>query len=151
MSDNWIVLIPEDPQFIPDAASQRCARERFAEIAPEADEIEIELSDEVRFFDCGGNFERVGCPSCGAEIPLAWWQARMNEDYSGKGFRLAAYATPCCGAKLTLHELAYEWPEGFGRFALDAMNPRIGKLSKRHQRELEDILGTKLRVIYRHI
>ena len=41
MSDNWIALVPEDPRFVPDAAKQRRARERFAVIAPEADEIEL--------------------------------------------------------------------------------------------------------------
>ena len=150
MSDSWIALIPEDPRFVPDPAKQLLARDRFAEIAPEADEIEIKLSDTVEFFDCGANFERVCCPSCGSEIPLAWWQDRMDEDY-GEGFKLAAYATPCCGASCTLHELVYEWPQGFGRFALDAMNPNLGNLEDRYKREFEEILGTKLRVIYQHI
>jgi hypothetical protein len=42
----------------------------------------------------------------------------------------------------------YEWPQGFGRFALDAMNPNIGELQDKYKREVEKILGTKLRVIY---
>jgi hypothetical protein len=32
-----------------------------------------------------------------------------------------------------------------------AMNPNIGKLEEKYKREFEQILGTKLRVIYRHI
>ena len=48
-------------------------------------------------------------------------------------------------------KLVYEWPQGFGRFALDAMNPNIGKLDNRYKEEIEGILGTKLRVIYQHI
>ncbi len=95
MSDNWIRLIPEDPSFIPDAAKQMRARARFAEIAPDADEIEVKVCDKVEFFDCGGNFERILCPSCHSEIAVAWWQDRMNEDYN-EGFILARYATPCC-------------------------------------------------------
>lgn len=150
MSDNWIALVPEDPRFVPDPAKQLRARDRFAEIAPEADEIEIKLSETVEFFDCGANFERIRCPSCASEIALPWWQHRMDEDY-GEGFNLATYATPCCRASCTLHELVYEWPQGFGRFALDAMNPNLGKLEDKYKRELEEILGTKLRVIYQHI
>ena len=150
MSDNWIALIPEDPRCVPDAAKQRRARDRFAEIAPESDEIEIKVSEKIEFFDCGANFERVLCPSCGSEIPVEWWQDRMDED-SDEGFKLASYATPCCGKKCTLHELVYEWPQGFGRFALDAMNPNIGELEDKYKRECEKILGTKLRVIYQHI
>jgi NAD-dependent SIR2 family protein deacetylase len=150
MSDNWIALIPEDPRLVPDQAKIQRARDRFAEIAPDADEIEVKISETVKFFDCGGNFERVRCPACQLEIPIEWWQNRMSEDY-GDGFKLAAYQTPCCGAHSTLHELVYEWPQGFGRFALDAMNPNIGELEERYKAEFEAILGTKLRVIYQHI
>ena len=150
MSDNWITLIPEDPMFVPDLAKQVRARSRFAEIAPDAGEIEIKTSETVAFFDCGSNFERVHCPSCRAEIAIEWWQDRMNEDYND-GFMLTKYATPCCNTPCTLNELAYEWPQGFGRFALDAMNPNIGTLDEGYKKELEDILGTVLRVIYQHI
>jgi hypothetical protein len=150
MSDNWIALIPDDPRFIPDTTGQRRARDRFAEIAPQADEIEIKVSEKVEFFDCEANFERVCCPTCGTEVPVTWWRDRMEEDY-GDGFKLATYSTPCCGAKHTLHELTYDWPQGFGRFAIEAMNANIGKLEDKYRQELEAILGTKLRVIYQHI
>ena len=150
MSDNWIALIPEDPRFVPDEARQRRACDRFAEIAPEADEIVIKVSERVEFFDCGANMERVLCPSCRSEISIAWWQERMDDDFS-EGFKLAAYRTPCCGSQCTLHELVYEWPQVFGRFALIAMNPNIGKLEERYLGEFEEMLGTKLRVIYQHI
>jgi hypothetical protein len=150
MSDNWIRLIPEDPKFVPDAAKQSRARDRFSEIAPKADDIEITVCDTVQFFDCGANCERILCPACGLEISIAWWLERMNEDYD-EGFRLTTYSTPCCAAQFTLHDLTYEWPQGFGRFALDAMNPGIGTLDDRYRQELEEILDTKLRVIYQHL
>jgi hypothetical protein len=43
MSDDWIALIPADPHHVPDAARTERARERFAEIAPDAEEIEIKV------------------------------------------------------------------------------------------------------------
>ena len=150
MSDNWITLVPENPRFVPDAAKQRQARERFAEIAPEADDVDIKVSEKVMFFDCGGNLERVRCPSCGSVIPVEWWHERMDEDHDD-GFKLAAYATPCCRKKATLNELVYEWPQAFGRFALDAMNPNVGTLDDEDKQEIERILGTKLRVIYQRV
>jgi hypothetical protein len=150
MSSNWIILIPEDPRFVPDGTRQALARDRLAEIAPGADEITIEVYDRVEFFHCGSNFEQILCPSCGAVIPVSWWQNRMDEDF-GDGFKLAEYPTPCCRAGRTLHDLVYEWPQGFGRFALEAMNRSIGKLEECYRRELEEMLGTTLRVIYRHM
>jgi hypothetical protein len=149
MSDNWIALVPEDPRFVPEQARQSRARDRFAEIAPDAEEIEIKVSERIEFFDCGANLEHIRCPSCHSELSMDWWQDRMEEDY-GNGFKLACYPMPCCPANHALHELVYEWPQGFGRFALDAMNPKIGELEQRYRAEFEQILGTKLRVIYQH-
>lgn len=80
---------------------------------------------------------------------MAWWQERMSDDDSN-GFRLASYSTACCGAKHTRNELKYEWSSGFARFALEARNPSIGSLDDRHRADFEEILGTRLRVIYRH-
>src|SRR5438552_17994093 len=151
MSDNWIALIPEDPHFIPDATRRKRARDRFAEIAPDADDIKARVSHKVKFFDCGGNLERILCPSCKKKLPEEWWEKRMDEDNKNGGFRLAKYPTPCCQALRTLHELVYDWPQGFGQFALDAMNPNIGRLKPRDKKDLEEILGTQLRVIYQHI
>jgi hypothetical protein len=119
-------------------------------MTPDAEEIEVKVSETVEFFDCGANFQRVLCPACRSEIPAAWWPARMDEDYSD-GFKLAPCPAPCCGALVTLHQLVYDWPQGFGRFSLEAMNPNIEQLHEQHQAELEEILGTKLRVIYQHI
>lgn len=151
MSDNWIALIPKDPRHVPDAVRQIRARDRFAEIAPAADEIEITVSEHIEFFDCGVNLERIRCPSCNAEISTEWWQDRMDDDYVDGGFRLAEYSTPCCGARHSLDQFLYEWPQGFARFAIDAMNPNIGKLSDEQEAEFEEILGAPLRVIYQHI
>lgn len=150
MSDNFLRLIPEDPRFVPDAARQARAQSRFAELAPDSDEIECHVSEEIEFFDCAANFERILCPTCKADIPVDWWHARMEEDFE-EGFTLAKYALPCCNAAHTLHDLDYEWPQGFGKFALRAMNPNISELSDEFKQELEEVLGTKLRVIYQHI
>jgi hypothetical protein len=151
MSDNWIAIIPKDPRHVPDATRLKRARDRFAEIAPDADEIEIKISDQIEFFDCGANLERITCPSCNAEISTEWWQDRMDDDCVDGGFALARYSTPCCGATHSLDQLLYEWPQGFARFAIDAMNPNIDKLSGEHEAEFAEILGMPLRVIYQHI
>ena len=74
----------------------------------------------------------------------------MDDDYQ-KGFKLDRYRTPCCSEASTLRELTYDWPQAFGRFALEAMNPNIGTLEEGHRRELEEILETELIVVYQHI
>jgi hypothetical protein len=151
MSDNWIRVIPEDPRLVPEEHRQEQARRWFTKNAPRAEMIEVRVSDRIEFHSCCENFDRIACPSCGKDIPVEWWQQRMDDDYDGGGFKLSTYPMPCCDASFTLHELTYEWPQGFGQFSLNVLNPQIGVLSAAQQEELERILGTPLRVIYQHI
>ncbi len=151
MSDNWIALVPEDPSFVPDPSTHESALGLFRELAPNADEIEIKLSDQIKFFDCGANLESITCPHCNQEIGLDWWQDRMEDDHDGRGFKLAEYSAPCCRTAVNLNALRYEWPQAFARFGIDAMNPDIGELSDDQRHEFERILGTRLRTIYQHV
>jgi hypothetical protein len=41
MSDTWIILIPGDPHYIPTEEQCNRTRDRFEEIAPRNDGIEI--------------------------------------------------------------------------------------------------------------
>lgn len=150
MSDDWIVIIPEDPDAVPDPQLQQRARDLLAQFAPDSEEISVESYDQIQFFDCGGNFSRVLCPSCSVEIPVDWWQDRMAEDYAD-GFAMSDYSTPCCGVSCNLNSLVYDWPQGFARFSLQAMNPNIGNLQDEACVELAAALGLPIRVIYRHI
>ena len=52
MSDNWIALISEDPTFVPEVGSRCTARDRFNEIAPVLDQIDIKVTDKVRLYEC---------------------------------------------------------------------------------------------------
>jgi len=152
MSDDWIILIPEKAGHVPPEEARNSALKQFRKIAPDSDEINIELTEKVRFENCGANFEKVLCPDCGKEIELDWWQERMEEDFGEEeSFQLGTFKLPCCGVMRTLHELRYEWPQGFTRFSLEAMNPNIGKLSAEARAGLEAASGCPLRVIYVHI
>ena len=150
MSDNWIILISENPRFVPEEQKRIQALSRFEEIVFDADEISAIIYPQIQFFDCGGNFDRVLCPSCHAVLDDIWWQDRMAED-DRDGYQLTAFSVPCCGTVCKLNDLDYHWPQGFGRFALDAMNPGIDTLDDQDRQQLEGILETKLKVIYQHL
>jgi len=150
MSDNWIILIPENPRMIPAQDQQQHALRAFRELAPKSDQVEIEVSDELRFIDCGQNFERVRCPACGKQLDDDWWNVQMNEEFE-VGVSLKELELPCCRAKRTLHDLRYEWPQGFARFSLEAMNPNLGRLSPDQVASFEAVLGCPVRVIYQRI
>jgi hypothetical protein len=150
MSDNWITITPDDPNFIPEETQRINARNRLMEIAHKFDEVKIVLSDHISFFDCGSNFDRIGCPNCKSDLPGNWWHEIMNSDFENGTFKLDKYLTPCCNYSFSVNELIYDWTQGFGKFAIRAMNPDIGTLEEKYKLELEDILGTKLTVIYGH-
>jgi hypothetical protein len=151
MSESWIYLIPDDPHFVPEPTRQELARRRFIEAVPEAEQVELSINEKVQFRDCGDNFERILCPSCRAEISISWWHECMDEDFSDQGFKVAGYATPCCGSITTMHDLAYEWPQGLYRFSLGVRGGNFGVLGDGEKRKFEEILGCKLRVIYQHL
>lgn len=150
MSDHWTILIPEEPEFLPSEQAQHRAVALFQKIAPMADKVTTEVSAGVRFIDCGSNFERILCPDCGAEIALDWWQAQMDSG-NGESLDLQPVQLPCCGTRKNLNQLDYEWPQGFARFSLEAMNANIGDLPEQKKAEFEKILGCRLRKILRHL
>lgn len=151
MSDTYLILIAEDLKFEPDEEQLELAREFLEEIVGEADETEVTHSGELEFFDCGGNFEEVKCPRCGRELFQDWWQDQLDEAFRGVGIQLKKLTMPCCDGKATLHELRYNMPQGFGTFSIQATNPEIRELDEDAKVELEQIVGTKLRVIWQQV
>lgn len=150
MSDNWIIVVPAQHDFVPSSDARRKAVELFRSIAPNAEDVREEATQEVRFIDCGANFERVVCPNCRAELEGAWWQARMNEEARLR-FPLRRSALPCCGASRSLAELQYHWPMAFARFSVEARNPSISDLTVAQIRAFESVLGCRVCKVFRHI
>ena len=75
----------------------------------------------------------------------------MDQDHVDGGFELMKYEVPCCGAAYTLHDLQYHWTQGMARFSIEAINPNIGEMKQSYIQEFEEILNTRIRVIYRHL
>jgi len=150
MSDNIIRLIPTNPSFVPDLKSHDRAIRILRTMVKEADSVSVEVTDEVQFIDQGSNFERVTCPSCGSEITDLWTEM-MDNAYSN-GFSDLNIELSCCGLKTDLNALKYEWPAGFARFVLEAVNPHVdGWLPKSDIEVLEKALSCTLRQIFTHV
>jgi hypothetical protein len=150
MSDNFLRLIPTVPNYVPTKRAQVVAHRLLQSFAPKADEIRTQVSEQVEFIDQGVNFERVSCPLCGKQLSQDWWASTM-EAACANGFEELAVLMPCCNAKSSLNDLTYEWPAGFARFVLEAMNPGIDiNLATGQVQELEIVLGCSLRTIWAH-
>lgn len=122
MSDTYLILMPTAPTWIPDAAAAERAATALAALAPGAEHVEATIHDVVTFVDQGENFDRVTCPACASELDMEWWGERMGVA-AEEAFAELTIETPRCGASTTLNDLACDWPAGFARTELSALNP----------------------------
>jgi hypothetical protein len=73
----------------------------------------------------------------------------MSEDFADdRSFGLQSFELPCCGVERRLHDLAYEWPMGFAKFAVKARNANVGLVPSQFLSIMETAAGCPLRVIY---
>ena len=144
MSDNILSVIPTDPWFVPDAGAQMIGHGLFSSFIVKADEINVIISDEVRFVDPGDNFVSVVCPVCGTDLG-SWWQEAMDSAYENQ-FTDLNITTPCCNSVGSLNDLIYDWPAGFATFILEARNP-AGDVSEGQLKLLAGVLKCDLRKV----
>ena len=148
MPESLLRVIPEDPRRVPSATAREHAEKLLRGALPGADDVVSQVTEHVRFVDCGDNFESVTCPGCGIEIG-EWWSVVMEVAHE-QHFRDLQATLPCCGRRVSLNDLVYSWPSGFARYTLEAMNPGLGSLPDRVRTRLESVLGCRVRVIWAH-
>jgi hypothetical protein len=123
MSTDIVSIIPTDPFWVPVAEAAAAARAILARVYPGARKVAMDWHEGPVFVDQGENFETVRCPGCQINLPIDWWQDRMNEAYA-TNFHVLTVCLTCCGHKATLNDLVYSWPAGFARFVLFAASPQ---------------------------
>jgi hypothetical protein len=150
ISDNWLILIPTCPSYVPSVEAQDGAVSLLKMIAPESDEIKVELTEHPRLIDCGANLEKIICPRCHAELNIEWWTDWVTKE-TELSCPLKPSPLPCCGVAESLANLIYHWPQGFARFSLEAMNPNIRDLPPDAALNFEKVLGCSVLKIWQHL
>lgn len=159
MSDNWIQIIATDPTFVPPPSAQADAVAAMRSIAPNADEVQAVDEGHIVFVDAGTNFESVNCPNCKSRLNNGgegqqgvddWWSVQKDRA-AQSAFENRDAVCPDCLAKLDLNDLSYDWPQGFARWRLEAMNPVLGTLSGGDTERLAALIGHDVRVVYTHL
>ena len=79
MSDNWIIVVPAIPEFIPAPECIQRAKKVIQQMAP-AEEISLLEGERTRLFDCGSNLLSIS-PECSSPIEFDWWSSAMSSDY----------------------------------------------------------------------
>src|SRR4051812_774624 len=121
MSDTYFRYVPTTPTFKPDEAAASRA-EQFLRQVIDAESIKSRSTAQVEFIDAGKNWEGVFCPKCGADAE-SWWGNAMSIA-AERGFEDLTVHAECCRIPVGLDELRYGWPVAFGRYLLEAANPR---------------------------
>jgi hypothetical protein len=150
MSDGWLILIPTDPEWVPDAQQAARALEAIDQLTPErSGEIETFAPGRVEFVNCGENFESIGCPACGATLlDGEWWGERMSAAYDrASGFGALDVVTPCCGSATTLNDLDYHFPQGFASWWIEVHTANRGWLDDAERTLFETALSHPVREI----
>jgi hypothetical protein len=168
VSDNALALVPTDPRFVPPPDRHEAAKSLLRRFAPDAERITATAFDQVHLVHPYVNLEQIRCPRCGSEISLDWWHGVIHEQAIEDSEALAPdgtlvnvgvvtalasldTTTPCCRIGISLEDLQYDFPVGFGMFVLEALNPNVKGLSPDALTELEKAVGTSLRQIWTHL
>jgi hypothetical protein len=152
VSEHEIIILLRDPQQQPTADILAATKAFIASLFPAAEHIDVTCTDEVRYYDCGGNFEHIHCPFCQTELSVEQWHTMMEADYNAErnSFAMQSLALPCCGKLCNLNQLQYAFEQGFGRFAI-IMDNSVGVVDAATQAAIEVFLGKQLvKIIYRH-
>jgi hypothetical protein len=149
MSDHYLQLISTDPQFQPAPEAAEQARKLFETFTPQADSVAARFAESIEFFHPGSNGLEIHCPACGADAS-DWWSDAMDTAWKSH-FDNITVTAHCCGASVSLNDLRYDWPAGFGRFMLEARNPNVPDLQASQVAQLQTTLGCTLRTIWVHI
>ncbi|MEU8218257.1 hypothetical protein AB0C47_21130 [Micromonospora taraxaci] len=155
VSDLYIRLIPTNPDWQPTHEAATGAGAYVASLFSGPDdaveEVEYKFYDRVTLIDAGENTSQITCSRCGRDVSLDW----LGDLVRGNGspsFDHLDVTVPCCGAVVPLNGLHYDWPIGFARFEVSAMNPTRAQyeLDTEELARVGDLLGHPVAQILAH-
>lgn len=161
MSDNYLKLIPADSYFVPDESTHQEAITLLEALTPDGEEVEVEIYEQLTFIDQGQNLEAIICPSCNTVLNQDHYSEdetdcekifhEIDNQSEGGVLESGFIKMPCCSTMVKTIDLKFNWPAGFSKFELSALNPEIERpLNKDHTKALSEILGCELIEIWAH-
>ncbi len=148
MGDNWLQYVPVDAHWRPTPEAAEKAAAYVRSVVEDADEVNVEFSDEMKIFHPFANWDGVACPACGAECEALWSEAL--DRWAESGFKDISLTMSCCGVATTLNDLNYAAPTAFGHFMLEVMNPRDDTTTEQDA-QVAALIGAPLRKVWVHL
>jgi len=147
MSDYFIRFIPEDIN----ANLSEDEVNLIKKLNWDGNHPRFIFNERVQFADAGQNFECVKCRFCGINL-MDWWGNAMSSAYSEEhGFVNLNVTTPCCNELTSLHDLAYDFPQGFYKTMIEVVPEANSQIMVDEVANcLLEITNKKWRVIHAH-
>jgi hypothetical protein len=148
MTDDYLQFIPTDPKRRPKAKASDRAVELLTAFLPQAEDVSAERFETTQIFHPCENWAGVACPHCAAsdEALEDWWMDAVR-DAGDQDFANLALTMPCCAAASSLDALTYAAPTAFGRYLLQAQNPKAD-ITPEQEAELAEALGMPVRRVW---
>ncbi|WP_141715002.1 hypothetical protein [Micromonospora rhizosphaerae] len=113
--------------------------------------MEYEFYDRVTLIDAGANTSQITCSRWCRDIGLDW-PGDLVRGNGSLSFDHLDVTVPCCASVVPLNRLHYDWPIGFARFEVSAMNLTRAQyeLDTDELARVADLLGHPVEQILAH-
>jgi len=151
MNEEWGLIIPVDPTYVPAPDAQLKALQLWASRDKQGSSKTLEVHARVKYYPpADGALLSVCCPNCRRPVDAEWLSDAISEARTTNFTNLFAMI-PCCESFISLNDLKVQKgfaPFGFARFCMSTHNPdplSVGNITLKH---LENIIGCQLRVVW---
>ena len=153
MAEFAIIVVPQDPHFIPSSSAVLAARALMEDFFPDrADQVGHNTSATPKLITERDAFSSVKCPRCGETVErfeleegddgLTWWDRFEEQLENSLDPMSEVIEMPCCQAEVKAEEIDLEGGAAFSRFTLSLRDPgEDPSVSPEQRAALETALG----------
>ncbi len=146
MSITNVYIIPENEKYTPSKTEIEAIYNTMESRNCKNMNISYDINNEIRFYDCGENLEKILCPICNSELDIDWWQEEMGKA-SENSFVGLEIITPCCHMNSSLNKLDYCYTQGFSKFAIRIEDFDFKQRDDLPVAELQSVSSEKWKII----
>jgi hypothetical protein len=161
MAEFAIIVVPQDPHFVPSPSAVEAAQALMADFFPDrGDQVGHDTSATPKLITARDAFSSVKCPSCGESVErfdleedddgVTWWDRFEDQLENSVDAMSEVVEMPCCQAEVKAEELDLEGEAAFSRFTLSLRDPGDNPSVSPEQRSaLERTLGCPVTTLTR--